>query len=236
MLSGPEVELPRRDWFCWILALMLCRSALAGETVRAVFVDVPPRLDGRIDDPAWQKAAVVDRFFQREPNQGDPVSQKTEVLICYDRSKIYFGFRCHEADPRGITAKEMARDVSLGEDDRVQVILDTFLDGRNGYWFQIGPRGSIGDALVSENGALFDKNWDGLWDGRARIHKSGWDAEIAIPFKTMNFRPGAPAWGLKLIRHIRRRLESSYWPVANVNTYRFQVSDAGVLEGLDGIR
>jgi hypothetical protein len=131
--------------------------------------------------------------------------------------------------------KEMARDVSLGEDDRVQIILDTFLDGRNGYWFQIGPRGSIGDALISDNGATFNKEWDGLWEGKARIHASGWDAEVAIPFKTMNFRPGQTTWGLKLIRHLRRHLESSYWPSANLDTYRFQVSDCGLLEGLEGI-
>jgi hypothetical protein len=69
--------------------------------------------------------------------------------------------------------------VSLGDDDRVQIIFDTFLDRRNGYWFQIGPKGSIGDALVSENGAGFNKQWDGLWQGRSRIFMiTGWDAEI----------------------------------------------------------
>ena len=218
-----------------LLPLWLPFDSAAQSTVKAVYVDDPPHLDGRLDDPAWEKACLVDRFIQREPRLGDLASEKTEVLICYDRTKLYFGFRCHESNPSLITAKEMARDVSLGEDDRVQVILDTFLDGRNAYWFQIGPRGSIGDALVSENGDILNKNWDGLWDGRARIHSGGWDAEIAIPFKTLTFRPGAHRWGLKLIRHIRRKLESSYWPVANVNTYRFQVSDSGILEGMDGI-
>ncbi len=225
-----------RTYPVFIFLCLLPSVSRAQSKVQAVCVGEPPHIDGRLDDPAWQKAAVVDKFFQREPYPGDQVSEKTEVLICYDRNKIYFGFRCWEKDPRGITAKEMARDVSLGEDDRVQVILDTFLDRRNAYWFQIGPRGSIGDGLLLDNGETLNKNWDGLWDGKARIHPGGWDAEIAIPFKTMNFRPGLNRWGLKLIRHIKRNLESAYWPTANLDTYRFQVSDAGILEGLDGLQ
>jgi len=226
----------RRLTVALLLAAAFWRLADAEDNrVRAVFVDRPPRIDGWLDDPAWQKAAVVDRFFQRDPKLGEPVSEKTEFLICYDRANIYFAFRCYEPDPSLITAKEMARDVSLGEDDRVQVILDTYLDRRNGYWFQIGPRGSIGDALVADDGADFNKNWDGLWEGKARIHSKGWDAEIAIPFATLSFRPGDSRWGMKLIRHIRRKLESSYWPVANRNTYTFQISDEGILEGLEGI-
>ena len=129
----------------------------------------------------------------------------------------------------------MARDVSLGNDDRVQIILDTYLDHRTGYWFQIGPRGSIGDALVSENGASLNKEWDALWTGKSSINSEGWEAEIAIPFKTIGFDPNKSVWGMKLIRNIKRKLEASYWPVANLNTHRFQISDSGLLEGLEGI-
>ena len=145
---------------------------------------------------------------------------------------MYIGFRCFD-DPDKITAKELKRDISLGEDDRVQVIIDTYNDQRNGFWFQVGPLGCIGDALVSENGAAFNKQWDGLFDGEAKIQDFGWEAEMAIPFKTLRFRPGQDTWGIKFIRHIRRRLEASYWPEANLNTYRFQVSDAGLLTGLE---
>jgi hypothetical protein len=118
---------------------------------------------------------VVDDFLQREPNEGTPVSKKTEFLVFYDSDFIYFGIKCWD-DPEKITAKEMARDVSLGKDDRIQIILDTYNDNRNGYWFQIGPRGSIGDAIVSENGAVFNKQWDGLWSGKANITDWGWEA------------------------------------------------------------
>lgn len=206
----------------------------ASSELKAVYTDTPPKIDGKVDDAAWENAVRITELIQRTPNEGQPQTEDTEFLILYDKDFIYIGMRCSD-DPKKITANELARDVSLGNDDRVQIIFDTFLDKRNGYWFQIGPKGSIGDALVSENGAGFNKQWDGLWEGKAKIHDKGWDAEIAIPFKTLNFKPGQSTWGMKLIRNIVRKSEVTYWPVANLDSYKFQVSDAGLLTGLTGI-
>ena len=147
---------------------------------------------------------------------------------------MYVGVRCYD-DPKRITSKELSRDGDLGEDDRVQVIFDTYLDGRSGYWFQIGPRGSIGDALVNENGKEFNKSWDGLWDGRAKITEYGWEGELIIPFKTMGFKKGNDTWGLKLIRYIKRKSEISTWPLTSLNANRFQISDAGQITGISDI-
>jgi len=202
--------------------------------IKAVFTDTPPVIDGLVNDAVWSKAAMINELFQREPKIGDPVSEKTEFYFLYDHNNIYVGIHCYD-DPKCITAKELARDVSLGEDDRVQVILDTYLDGRSGYWFQIGPRGSIGDALVNENGKDFNKSWDGLWDGKAKITENGWDGELIIPFKTLAFKKGNSTWGLKLIRYIKRKSEASYWPATSLNANKFQISDAGRITGLTDI-
>ena len=222
--------------FCRLLPFLLLVSTLsfAQPSIKAVLVSKSPVIDGHLNDEAWSSAAKIDQLTQREPNSGQPVSEKTNFYICYDANFLYIGVKCFD-DPKKITAKEMARDVSLGNDDRVQVILDTYLDHRNGYWFQIGPRGSIGDATISENGAVFNKQWDGLWQGKARIVVDGWEAEMAIPFKTLGFDKYNPNWGIKFIRHIKRKLEMSYWPSANVNSYKFQVSDAGQLVGMKNI-
>ena len=203
-------------------------------SAKAIRVNTPPIIDGHINESVWEQAFKIDHFIQREPNPGAEVSEKTIVSVCYDANNLYFAVKCFD-DPKKITAKEMARDVSLGNDDRVQIILDTYLDHRNGYWFQIGPRGSIGDALISENGASMNKEWDALWTGKSSINSEGWEAELSIPFKTIGFDPNKTVWGMKLIRNIKRKLETSYWPVANLNTHRFQISDSGLLEGLEGI-
>jgi len=163
-----------------LFVLILSTSNLFSQpSIKAVFTETAPQIDGYINEDVWSQAAVIDEFFQREPKTGEPVSEKTEFLFLFDHNNIYVGIRCSD-DPETITAKELARDVSLGEDDRIQVIFDTFLDGRSGYWFQIGPRGSIGDALINENGKDFNKSWDGLWDGKAKITDTGWESELIL--------------------------------------------------------
>ncbi len=224
----------RSLFFCLIFSFCTLAASFSQPQIKAVFTDTMPELDGYVQEEIWNKAALIREMYQREPKTGEPVSEKTEFLFLFDKNNLYVGIRC-EAPPGGITAKEMARDVSLGDDDRVQIILDTYLDGRNGYWFQIGPRGSIGDALLSENGKGFNKSWDGLWDGKARITEKGWEAELIIPFKTLAFKKGQDTWGLKLIRNIKKKSEVSYWPPTTLDADRFQVSDAGRITGLTNI-
>jgi len=220
--------------FITCLAFASIVQLFAQPEIKAVFTEKPPDIDGSVTDEVWQKAPVINELYQREPNPGQPVSEKTEFYFLYDHENIYIGIRCFD-DPAGITAKELARDVSLGDDDRVQIILDTYLDGRSGYWFQIGPRGSIGDALVNENGKDFNKSWDGLWDGKAKITDTGWDGELIIPFKTLGFKKGNSTWGLKLIRYIKRKSEASYWPETSLNANKFQIADAGKITGITDI-
>jgi len=220
-----------------LIVLFFCINSLclySQPEIKAVLTKKAPVIDGFVSEEIWKNSSSVNEFYQREPRTGEPVSEKTEFLFLYDQNNIYIGIRCSD-DPKRITAKELARDISLGEDDRVQVIFDTFLDGRSGYWFQIGPRGSIGDALINENGKDFNKSWDGIWDGKAKITRNGWEAEMIIPFKTMGFNKGSTTWGLKLIRHIKRKSESSYWPATSLNADKFSVSDAGRFTGLTGI-
>lgn len=213
------------------LAFVCSPYIFAQPEVKAVYTDKAPAIDGLVSDDVWNGAAVIKDFYQKEPRNGEPITERTEFLILFDHHNIYLGIRCFD-DPKGIIAKELARDVSLGEDDRIQIIFDTYLDGRSGYWFQLGPRGSMGDALINENGKYFNKSWDGIWDGRARITERGWEGEIIIPFKTMGFDKSSDTWGLKCIRYIKRRSETATWPAVSLNSDKFQVSDCGKLTGL----
>jgi hypothetical protein len=215
-------------------SLLFLGNLYAQPEIKAVPASKAPSIDGLVNDEVWSGAAVVKDFVQKEPRNGEPVSEKTEFLFLYDRNNIYVGIRCFD-DPKGIIAKELARDVSLGEDDRIQIIFDTYLDGRSGYWFQIGPRGSIGDALINENGKHFNKAWDGIWDGKAKITETGWEAELIIPFKTMGFNKKSDTWGLKCIRYVKRKSETATWPGTSLNADKFQVSDEGKITGLTGM-
>jgi hypothetical protein len=221
--------------YVFLLAFLLPFSnILAQPEIKAVSIQTPPVIDGKLDDAVWKNASVIDELYQREPNPGTPGSERSEFFFLFDHDNIYVGVHCFD-DPKGITAKELARDVSLGDDDRIQVIFDTYMDGRSGYWFQIGPRGSIGDALVNQNGKDFNKSWDGLWDGKAKITDDGWEAELIIPYKTLAFKKGNSTWGLKLIRYIKRKSEISTWPATSLNGNRFAISDAGKITGITDI-
>jgi hypothetical protein len=218
-----------------IVTLLLFNSAvLYGSSIKAIHVNTPPKIDGKVDDTVWKQAAVVSEFVQREPNTGEPVSEKTMAYICYDKDYLYFAFMCHD-DPKKITAKELGRDAVLASEDKITISLDTFLDRRNSYWFEINPRGSKGDALFSQNASVRNKDWDGIWQGRSTIHEKGWSTEVAIPFKSLNFHPTQTTWGIKFTRDIQHKSEMAIWPVANLNGEEYQISDAGDLVGLEGI-
>jgi hypothetical protein len=194
----------------------------------------PPVIDGNLDDECWKSAALITDFIQREPNEGQLMTDRTEVYICYDDDNIYFGIKCYQ-DPKTIAAKEMLRDAALGRDDRVHILLDTYRDGRNAYMFGVNPIGSIEDGIISENGRQFNRSWDGLFEGRSRITEYGWAAELAIPFKTLSFDRNINTWGLFMNRFIIHKQEYGSWPVGNLNSAEFAVSDGGYISGLEGL-
>lgn len=194
----------------------------------------PPHIDGRVNDNIWESGALINEFFQREPNEGTLMTEKTEVFILYDNDNIYFGIKCYQ-DQKTITAKELQRGAPLPFDDRIHIVIDTYLDGRNAFVFEMNPLGSVGDALVSDNGRLVNRSWEGLFIGKSKITDIGWEAELQIPFKTLSFDPNKNSWGLYMNRFLETIQEWGSWPVANIDMPEYAVSDAGIITGLDGI-
>ena len=144
--------------------------------------------------------------------------------------------RFHDSEPDRIVSTTMERDAFLEESDFVELEFDTFLDRRNAFFFQVNPSGSKGDALVSNNGADFNKPWDGIWDAATRTDDGGWTAELALPFKTFNFPPGFEAWGFNVQRFIGRKREIARWSGAKRDYSLHQVYHAGDLVGFEGIK
>ncbi len=156
-----------------VLAVAACADiALAQEedarpTVRAIRLadGESVTLDGRLDEPFWKHIAPAKAFRQREPNEGAPARQSTEVRITYNRNNLYLGVLLYDSNPDGIIGFEKRRDASLRSDDRFQLILDTFLDGRSAYYFETNPAGLLGDGLLRVgSGRGLNKSWDGIWE------------------------------------------------------------------------
>ena len=199
-------------------------------------VEAPIVIDGRLDEPVWSQAKSIGPLMQEEPEEGVPATEETDVRLLYDSNNLYIGIRCYDREPDKIRGTKLNRDPDLNTDDRLRVLIDTFRDQRNAYEFEINPLGAKGDALLTNNGQNLNKDWDGLWDGKVSIDDKGWIAELAIPFKTLKFKPGLEGWGFNVARTIRRREESMRWASPRHDVNFFQASEAGDINGLVGLR
>lgn len=196
-----------------------------------------PIVDGDLDDACWRDAPAIGELRTVEPAEDQAPGQRTVVKLLHDRSAFYIALWCFDDDPSSIRCSQRARDARLDPDDRVEILIDPFENRRTAYFFQIGAGGSIGDILISGNGARFDKPWDTVWSGVSRVTATGWQAEIAIPFRSIPRRSGARTWGFNLKRHLRARNEEYQWanPLQSVSFYK--PSQCGTIEGfgeLDG--
>ncbi|UCE74805.1 MAG: carbohydrate binding family 9 domain-containing protein, partial [Methanomassiliicoccales archaeon] len=194
------------------------------------------RLDGRLNEPIWHRSIPATDFLQQEPKEGEAATEQTEVYVLYDSDDFYIGAILYDSDVDGILAYQKQRDASLGTDDRFMLILDTFLDGRTGYYFEINPAGLMSDDLLT-TGSVFgvNKSWDGIWETHTTIRQDGWSAEIRIPFRTLNFDPERDTWGINFQRTVRRKNEETLWSGYRRNQGIYRPVHAGKLTGLRGI-
>ncbi|MCP5105471.1 MAG: carbohydrate binding family 9 domain-containing protein, partial [bacterium] len=206
------------------------------DTIRALAIDNPVKLDGRLDDPQWARAKPIVNFTQRELNEGSPATEETRVAILYTKKHLFVGVWCFDAAPSKIIAQELKRDFDFGKEDNFEMIIDTYRDRRNGYLFVTNPNGAMADAQIGDNGRSVNEEWDGIWDVKAKITDRGWFAEIKIPFSTLKFSSAAvQTWGINFERNIRRKNEQLLWQGWSRISELEQVARAGTLTGLKDI-
>ena len=195
--------------------------------------DLRISLDGRLDEAVWRDAVPAADFIQQDPDNGRPATELTEVRIVYNRDALYMGVTCFDSEPEKWLGYQRRRDEFLQADDRFMWNIDTFNNQQSGYFFEMNPSGLMGDAL---RGASFsNRQWDGIWNAKARRSEIGWTLEIEIPFRTLNFDPNAEAWGINFQRTVRRKNEESVWTGWLRNQGLNRLSNAGLLTGLRDI-
>jgi hypothetical protein len=204
-------------------------------TLEITRTEAAPVIDGLLDDEAWADAPVIDDLRQVEPVEGGPPSERTEIRVLFDADFLYVAFRCFDREPELIRATQMKRDTSLGADDRVSFVVDPFFDRRNAFFFEMNAVGARGDALIEDN-TRFRRDWDGIWYGRATIDDGGWNAEMAIPFKTLSFDPATTRWSFNALRFIRRHNENLRWASPSQDVSFNSIANAGIIEGIHDIR
>ena len=204
----------------------------AQKAVRIVRTASPPTLDGKLDDPAWTQAGVIDDMHQYDPVDHGVPSERTVVYLLYDDDNLYIGARMYDSEPDEITARQMIVGQTMQWDDSIGIYLDSFNNKRTAYNFQVNPNGNRADGLF-ETPTEINRDWDGIWDAEALIDEEGWTAEMVIPFKTLNFDPGNPNWGFTVERTIARKQEEIAWVSYN---RRVNPGASGLITGLTGLQ
>jgi hypothetical protein len=192
------------------------------------------QIDGLLQEAAWQREPDIADFTQVTPRPGEAPAEATLVWLLYSRDALYIAVRCEDSRPSQIFATEMRRDADVGENDNIEIILDTYHDHRNAYYFATNAAGALVDGRVTENQEQATE-WDGIWNVRTRIDGKGWAVEFEIPFKTIGFDPGSGEWGFNISRYIARGRETSRWASPSLDIRLYQAVRAGHLRGFQGL-
>ena len=221
-------------------------------TVRPRRTTTPPAVDGLLDDAVWSSAARITEFVQREPQDGAPASEDTDVYLAYDDSNLYLAFHVKYDNPNMMRANRVDRDRAGFGDDTISVYFDTFLDQQRAYVFSVNGYGVQGDSIVGGRGGGFggfggggrggiprgDRSWDALFTSGGQPVADGYTAEMAIPFKSLRYpaRPGsAPhTWGFQIVRRIRGKDETVVWSPVSRDIAGF-LPQMGVLDGMTSL-
>jgi hypothetical protein len=204
-----------------------------GKRVEAVRITEPIRVDGVLDEPAWERATPTTDFYQQQPAEFELATRRTEVRFAFDDEMLYVGAVLYDPEPERLITNELKRDFGGSSGDGFGLIVDTFQDRRSAYGFITNPGGAQRDSLGYENGRRNDANWHGVWFVRTAIRPDGWSLEYAIPFKTLRFpERDVQEWGMNMVRWARRANETSTWAPVPRQFSHYNVAYAGTLSGI----
>ena len=189
-------------------------------------------IDGVLDEAVWDQAALINDFHQYQPVEYADPSQRTDVRIFYTEDALYIAARLWDELPEQIAASILRQGQAIGADDVFSVILDPYLDRRNGYRFEVNANGVRAEGLY-QNVTSVESSWNGIWQAGVSRDEQGWIVEMRIPFQTISFSTDSSAWGINFNRTIKRETESIAWVSRN---RQVNPGVAGTITGLSDLR
>src|SRR5215470_7976365 len=192
----------------------------------------PVRIDGRLDDAAWQEAPASEAFTQKFPDEGRAPSERTRVRVLYDDDALYIGFECDQIGAP-VVARLTRRDRQV-EADHVSIAIDTRRDGSSAFSFTVNAAGVLADSILF-NDTDSSTDWDENWEALTARTERGWSAEFRIPLRILRFaRLPVQDWGFQARRYISARQEIDEWSFTP-RTEAGEVSRYGRLDNLVGL-
>jgi hypothetical protein len=252
----------RRSCCTWLASFILLPSVLFAQSSTVPTITPGklaedaqgPVIDGRVDEDVWRTVEPYSTFTQQDPIEGAPATEKTEVRVIVGNGNVYVGIIAFDSDPSKIIVSQARRDASLSETDSIVMVFDTFNDSQNAFVFGTNPLGIEYDGQVAREGqssgvqvggggaagtqrggiSAFNPNWDGDWTVRSQITERGWEAELAIPLKTLRYQTGEnQTWGFNMLRNIRHKNEQVYLAPIPRGFDIYRVSLAAKMPGLN---
>lgn len=201
----------------------------------------PVVIDGRLNEPAWQDASLLDDYTEFRPTVGrkEEYANRTESYIMYDDMGIYFGGTCFEGSLDSISKELVGRD-GFGANDYIGIIFDTYNDKLNGFEYFVTPLGEQWDAKMtsntnSDNGGE-DFSWNAVWKSAVIIHDKGWTFEIFLPYSAIRFsKDKVQDWGMNITRRRRKTERQNTWSAIDPNVNGF-LTQEGLWTGISDIK
>lgn len=203
----------------YILAIISSKCSIAAEDIFVPRIqDEPTLLDFEGMEPRTELARFmtkIEGFTQREPDDGQPASQRTEVYVGYNQTHFFAIWLAFDTDPNLIRANLSSRE-NINGDDRVGLTIDTFNDQRTALSFHASPLGIQWDARWTEGSSLragFDTTFEAVWESEGQLTDQGYMVWMSIPLRSLRFpETGEQLWRIQFGRNIPRLSEFSFWP------------------------
>ncbi|MEL6718519.1 MAG: DUF5916 domain-containing protein [Bacteroidota bacterium] len=220
-----------------ITAIGYAQNTSSSEEVKKYFTkktNLPPEIDGLIEEAPWQAVEWSSGYVQRQPNDGAEPTYQTAMKVLYDDKYLYIGFRCFDDEPEKIVERMSRRDGFAG--DWIEVNIDSYFDKRTAFSFTLSAAGVRGDEFISNDGSNWDESWNPIWNGKSNIDDQGWTAEMRIPLSQLRYgNKEEQVWGIQSTRRFFRNEERSSWQPVSQNAGAW-VSKFGELHGLKGLK
>lgn len=198
-----------------LLALIIMTISIKAysqqKTLQVKWIDEPIKIDGELNDKAWQLVSPTLDFWQYFPDDKVHAQYDTEILMAYDSKNLYIGIKLKSSGKKYIIPS-YRRDFRATGNDNVSLLFDTFNDGSNAFFFGTNPFGVQREALISGGGTDlrgFNTSWDTKWNNASKIYDDYWIAEIAIPLAAFKFREGETKWHFNAYRFDAQSNEQS---------------------------
>ena len=170
-----------------------CARACGGGAYVVHRAPQPPRIDGVLDDAAWNRAARAGPFVRSI--DGKAASAATVAYLVWDDEALYVAFQAADPD---VSTHFTRDDEPLYTSNVVEIFLNPGGDLVHYVEIEVAPSNALFDAsFVGRR-----KNMDLSWSSHARhaVHVDGtlndshdvdrgWTVELAIPFAAL---PGSP--------------------------------------------